>query len=408
MSSLLNKLTFTLRGGGCGSIQIIPNTDIVLKSDIQDIENFITRFDSFVQTIYTKAAVAANQLEAQEIMIARQWFIFEEESIYKLIKNAQKVMKSYNLIIDGILKLLKSCLIYIRTDQFKCLFILRTTVQQYFDFIISDKLLALIQKNDERLGVIVKIIKILYKKINIIISQKNNPLIIHNQKNIILNFKEYFQNTIKIIKIKRLSLRKQDLQLVQLEQKKINEFKIFQQLRYIMRLLESILLQTIQDINDQRNEPDESIMFQQEIELIKEELQNLDLADKQFSFANKFKQKLLAFPNATLNKNSFLKDAQCMLKLIEKTEKQVSELETLLLKKDNLIQYFQSLLNNLNFYYEKQIQELQKYFNELLQSFKTILMLQYEIESVSLPEKLIEIKQQYCISFHINLYKNKD
>ncbi|CAD8080537.1 unnamed protein product [Paramecium primaurelia] len=163
-----------------------------------------------------------------------------------------------------------------------------------------------------------------------------------------------------------------------------------------MRLLESILLQTIQDINDWRNEPDESIMFQQEIKLTKEELQNLNLADKQFSFANKFKQKLLAFPNATLNKNSFLKEAQCMLKLIEQTEKQVSEIETLLLKKDNLIQYFQSLLNNLNFYYEKQIQELQKYFNRLLQSFKTILMLQYKIESVSLPEKLIEIKQQYC------------
>ncbi|CAD8102606.1 unnamed protein product [Paramecium primaurelia] len=127
MSGRLNKITSSLRGGGCGSIKTIPYTDIVIKSDIQDIENFITRFDYFVQTIYSKAAVAANQSEAQEIMIAIQWFIFQEENIYKLIKNSQKVLKSYNLLIDGILKLLKSCLIYVRTDSFKCLFILRTT-----------------------------------------------------------------------------------------------------------------------------------------------------------------------------------------------------------------------------------------------------------------------------------------
>ncbi|CAD8192461.1 unnamed protein product [Paramecium pentaurelia] len=60
MLSLLNKLESRLRGGGCGSIKTIPNIDIVIKSDIYDIENYITRFDSFVQTIYTKAALAAN------------------------------------------------------------------------------------------------------------------------------------------------------------------------------------------------------------------------------------------------------------------------------------------------------------------------------------------------------------
>ncbi|CAD8092496.1 unnamed protein product [Paramecium primaurelia] len=102
MSDLLNKITSPLRGGGFGSIKIIPNTDEVQKPYIQEIENFITRFDSFVQTIQTKAA----------------------ENIYKLIKNSSKVLKSYNLILDGILKLLKSCLFYIRTDSFKLLFIL--------------------------------------------------------------------------------------------------------------------------------------------------------------------------------------------------------------------------------------------------------------------------------------------
>ncbi|CAD8098007.1 unnamed protein product [Paramecium primaurelia] len=127
MSGLFNKVASSLRGGGCGSIKIIPNSEVDFKADIYDIENFITRFDSVVQIIHTKVDDAANQSEAQEIMIAIQWFIFLEENIYKLIKNAQKVMKSYNLIIDGILKLLKSCLIYVRTDSFKCLFILRTT-----------------------------------------------------------------------------------------------------------------------------------------------------------------------------------------------------------------------------------------------------------------------------------------
>ncbi|CAD8102608.1 unnamed protein product [Paramecium primaurelia] len=195
----------------------------------------------------------------------------------------------------------------------------------------------------------------------------------------------------------RLSQRKDDFEIDQLEQKKMNELEIFSKLRYIMRLLEQILSSKIQDINDQRNEPDESIMFQQEIELILKELQNLNLTDKQFSFASKFKQKLLALPNATLNQKSFLKEAQFMLKLIQQTEKSIQELEILLINKDNVIKYFQMLLNNLNYYYEHQIQELQKDFYELLLSFKTILMLQYEIEFVSLPEKLKEIKQQqFC------------
>ncbi|CAD8092133.1 unnamed protein product [Paramecium primaurelia] len=83
-----------------------------------------------------------------------------------------------------------------------------------------------------------------------------------------------------------------------------------------------------------------------------------------------------------------------MLKLIEQTEKQIPELEILLHKQDNLIRQFYTFLDNLNFYYEYQIQELQKSFDELLLSFKTILMLQYEIESFSLPDKLTEIKQQ--------------
>lgn len=48
MSGLFNKVASSLRGGGCGSIKIIPNSEVDFKADIYDIENFITRFDSVV------------------------------------------------------------------------------------------------------------------------------------------------------------------------------------------------------------------------------------------------------------------------------------------------------------------------------------------------------------------------
>ncbi|CAK64893.1 unnamed protein product (macronuclear) [Paramecium tetraurelia] len=123
----MHQAKSTLRGGGCGSFSVIPQKTEHIKSDSYDIQNFIAKFDSYVKIIQTKAAVAANQSESQEIMIAIQWFNFQEEIIYKLSKNAQSVVKSYDLIIEGIRKLLKSCLIYIRTDSFKCLYILQTT-----------------------------------------------------------------------------------------------------------------------------------------------------------------------------------------------------------------------------------------------------------------------------------------
>ncbi|CAK70857.1 unnamed protein product (macronuclear) [Paramecium tetraurelia] len=692
MSGLLDKVTSTLRGGGCGSTKTIPYTDVDLKSDIYDTDIFITRFDSIVQIISSKATVAANQSEAQEIMIAIQWFIFQEENIYKLIKNEEKVMKSYNLIIDGIQKLLKSCLIYIRTDSFKSLFILRISaslskvifsfhmrkaqrfinwdtqnqildicdqlrqemsiekndliqiqlelylsltqtsfqmapnngkeredilhgclegiinsifdmkpsvdlfkslykgavllyddytvqknrkqyesyfqidilqweiinnlkndsqnleeillhmnkihenlvknqsnwknhflwiqmigkiityhplitkkklnqltspfnfqaksnfmwkeyqnkgflmqlnhsndqalvllnqfknkelsqidkliledtfiewenlmllkdflvnqktdniyftfgsylklklgsiepqkdeqktickIQQFLDFIISNKLLALIQENYERLGIIVKdflnfIKQNMYFDAKIEQAKHNSQL-----KKINLNFKEFFQNALKIIKIIRLSKRKQNFQLEQFDQKKNNEFQIFQQIKYILRLLEQILSQAIQDLNSKKNEPNESKVMQQQLEEIQKQLQNLNLTEENFSFLNKFQQKLIALISATPNLRSFLKEAQCMLKLIEQTVKQVSELEILLLQKKSLIQYFQCLLNNLNSYYEHQIQELQNQFNELNLRLQTFLILQYEIDTVSSPEQLKEIQKKY-------------
>ncbi|CAD8117148.1 unnamed protein product [Paramecium primaurelia] len=127
MLALVNTITSSLRGGGCGSFKMNPRTYGNLQSDIQDIQIFITKFNSFVEIICAKADVAINSIESQEIMIAIQWFIFQEENIYKLNQNPQNIMKSYNLIVEGIRKLLKSCLIYIRTDSFKCLHILQIT-----------------------------------------------------------------------------------------------------------------------------------------------------------------------------------------------------------------------------------------------------------------------------------------
>ncbi|CAD8117386.1 unnamed protein product [Paramecium primaurelia] len=129
--ALMNKRTSSLRGGGCGTFRMFPRTQENLKSDISDIENFINKFNHFVEIIFTKAAVAINSIQSQEIMIAIQWFVFQEEIIYKLNKNPLNIIKSYNLIVEGIKKLLQSCLIYIRTDSFKCLYILQLTTYLY-------------------------------------------------------------------------------------------------------------------------------------------------------------------------------------------------------------------------------------------------------------------------------------
>ncbi|CAD8210102.1 unnamed protein product [Paramecium pentaurelia] len=124
MLASINKKSSSLRGGGCGTFRMILRTQANLKSDIQDIENFMTKFDSFVEIICFKAAVV-NYLESQEITLAIQWLIFQEENIYLLNKNVQYIINSYNLIVEGIRKLLKRCLIQIRTNQFKCLHILQ-------------------------------------------------------------------------------------------------------------------------------------------------------------------------------------------------------------------------------------------------------------------------------------------
>ncbi|CAK92961.1 unnamed protein product, partial (macronuclear) [Paramecium tetraurelia] len=127
MLSQTSQTEFILRGGGCGSWKTSPLETSFLKSDNQELYNFFNKFNFYVEKICTKAIVAADQLESQEIMIALQWFIFQEESIYKLNKNAQGVVKSYDLILEGVRRLLKSCLFYIKTDSFKCLYILQTT-----------------------------------------------------------------------------------------------------------------------------------------------------------------------------------------------------------------------------------------------------------------------------------------
>ncbi|CAD8198799.1 unnamed protein product [Paramecium octaurelia] len=123
ISNVLKIIHFA--GGGCVLVNQLKSG--ISQSDNQDLYNFFNKFYFYVEKICTKAVVAADSSESQEIMIALQWFIFQEENIYNLNKNAQSVVKSYDLILKGIKKLLKSCLICIRTDSFKCLYILQIT-----------------------------------------------------------------------------------------------------------------------------------------------------------------------------------------------------------------------------------------------------------------------------------------
>ncbi|CAD8099983.1 unnamed protein product [Paramecium sonneborni] len=118
---------FSLRGGGCAvskSNAIQSSNQITNHTDVYD---FFSQFNQYVNIICSKASIAANQSESDEIMIAIQWFSFQDEKIYFLNKSPQSVQKSYDLILDGIRNLLKSCLIYLKTDTFKCLYILQIT-----------------------------------------------------------------------------------------------------------------------------------------------------------------------------------------------------------------------------------------------------------------------------------------
>ncbi|CAD8198450.1 unnamed protein product [Paramecium pentaurelia] len=695
MLALMNKTTSSLRGGGCGTFRMFPRTQENLKSDILDIENFINKFNHFVEIIFTKAAVAINSIESQEIMIAIQWFVFQEEIIYKLNKNPLNIIKSYNLIVEGIKKLLQSCLIYIRTDSFKCLYILQITAalsKVIFSFHImnSDRIMNFnlqkqfleisddlkqqmeIEKNDliqiqmevylfltktsfeiapnnnqERIDILKRFVNGIFESLNglkpnaelleslylaasqihkiytiqknrkqyevyfqidmlqweiiscfrnekflflkkvilqiqeiyeelvkksnnwknhflwiqmigkilifnplitkkrlneltnsndfvvnlrqiwkeyqnkglliqlnhtndqavILLSQIQNNKIIEldrqmledsfrgwkdflilkqhligqlnekipytinsylrckfdllrqdpqkNEKNlniermkmllsfiiptslinlikqnieklgevikvqksfrkneqahksllkstvnsqlkrIICNLSDYLQNTQKILKIFQLNQKKNYCQTDQLQENDKLEFNNLFQLKYLLKLLEEILLQAVQEIRNKRNPfcnqdgiTDEIKILQQQKELIQEKLKNLNLKDNQFSFVNELQQKLLTLLIATLDYKSFLKKAHSILKLVEDSKKQIQTLEILLLQKNNFIQCFQSLLNQI--YFEED-QKIQKDFQESILSFKTILISQYEIESV---EEFGEIKQQ--------------
>ncbi|CAD8215457.1 unnamed protein product [Paramecium octaurelia] len=105
----------------------IRNNQKSKNQTIQIITISLRNSNFYVEIICTKAVVAADQSENQQIMNALQWFCFQEENIYNLNKNAESVVKSYDQILEGIRKLLKSCLIYIRTDSFKFLYIIQTT-----------------------------------------------------------------------------------------------------------------------------------------------------------------------------------------------------------------------------------------------------------------------------------------
>ncbi|CAD8153742.1 unnamed protein product [Paramecium pentaurelia] len=126
-------------------------------------------------------------------------------------------------------------------------------------------------------------------------------------------------NILKILKLNQINQCRSE----QFKQEILFEYNILQQLKYLMRLLEQMLLKTIQEINDQRNrfskencETDEIKMLQQQKELIQAELKNLNLKDNQFSFVNEFQEKLHTLPIATLNQKNFLKKLKAFQNLL--------------------------------------------------------------------------------------------
>ncbi|CAD8129994.1 unnamed protein product [Paramecium sonneborni] len=663
MAELMEKTKFLLRGGGCitsnqiRSQQQITNT--TKKEEDQEIDIFISRFNFYVKQIFTKAAVAMNEQESQDIMIAIQWFIFQEENIYKLNKNAGKVMKSYDLILDGIRKLLKSCLIYIRTDQFKqiyemlfkkgisgyyggikiingnrvqiqmeiFLFLTRTSfeiapnnraeqeeivkgclngiitsitqmkpsaklleslfqgvcllykmysvqnnrklyevyfqidmlqweiisyfqnsiqknldeilfqiqeihknlvlnsnnwvyhflwiqligkiliynplltkpklndlvsrynfgansrqiwkefqnkgliiqmnhskdqsviqlhqfknkqllqidsiiledsfkgwepfillkdflqneqnthftfrsyvqnklkviniepqkneniivigqIQQFFDFIISNKLLNVIKERYEKLAVVNETSRNLMEN-----NTKFNERILQAVQNqqinrMILNLKDYIQKTQIIFKLIGLYYRKQNFQ--QFKQEKIFEFNNLQQLKYLMKVLESILQSQIKGFKDKSNhqqsqlETDERVLIQNELKNLK--LKNLWLDN----LKNQFSDLLAA---VSPDQKNFFKVASTLIQLITNSQKQLEKIEiTQLQENNNIIEFFQNQLNNLQKEYEDMNQELINENNKIKLFIKQIFQIKQEIDAFQKPENLKEIQ----------------
>ncbi|CAD8044981.1 unnamed protein product [Paramecium primaurelia] len=138
MLNQINYSTFILRGGGCG----MTKTNFAMQSQnnsIQtDVYDFFLSFNNYIYII------ESNEQASSEIMIAIRWFIFQEENIYKINKNVQSVKKSSDLVLDGIRRLLISCQTYIRSDFFKCLYILQIKTS------LSKVIFSFHLMNDER------------------------------------------------------------------------------------------------------------------------------------------------------------------------------------------------------------------------------------------------------------------
>ncbi|CAD8116746.1 unnamed protein product [Paramecium primaurelia] len=273
-------------------------------------------------------------------------------------------------------------------------------MKMLLSFIIPTKLINLIKQNNENLREVIQVQKQFREN-----EQVNKRLLqstIDSQlKKIICNQNEYSQNTQKILKIFQLNQNNKYYQTEQLQQADKLEFNILFQLKYLMKLLEEILLQAIQEIKNQRNQfckqdsiNDEIIILQQQKELIQEQLKNLNLKDNQFSFVNKLQQQLLDLLIATLDQKSFLKKAERILRLIEDSKNQILRLEIMSLKKCKYNECFQSLLNHQYFEQDHMVEKFKKMSMNLFQ---------YELESVY---EFGEIQQQISnmLSFYF-LYK---
>ncbi|CAK84033.1 unnamed protein product, partial (macronuclear) [Paramecium tetraurelia] len=250
-------------------------------------------------------------------------------------------------------------------------------IQRFLGFLISNKLLNLTKQNDENLEEVIKISRNFTKG-----KQYNESttlkISLQQIKKIIQKLKDYFYNIQDVIKIMRLN---------QSNQKKSNEKHNFEKLDKFQRVEEILKLYVIQDQRNQsqnQNVIDDNDIIQEQSKSILEELKNIDFKEYKFSF--------LDLPITPQNRSKIRRKAE---KLIGIYQKEIQRLETDLIQ-NNLLQYFQNLVNNLYLFYESKCNELQEKCSYINLHLKEIMIIMYQIETVPKILSLKTIKQSFA------------
>ncbi|CAK86043.1 unnamed protein product (macronuclear) [Paramecium tetraurelia] len=250
-------------------------------------------------------------------------------------------------------------------------------LKRYLGLQISNKLLTLMQQNDEKLEEVIKIYRNLKQD-----KQYDDSLIIkvsHQQiTKIIQKLEQYFENIQDIIKIMRLNQNKQ---------KEIGQITNFQKLNDLLRLQVDLELYLILfDRNQTQNikgKVANNELFDL-ITLITDELKNKDFQEYNFSSFD-----LSAIQQ---NRNKILKEVE---KLVGIYEMEIYKLIT-----NQLLQSSQNLVNYLQSEYESRCDELQKQFSKLNFHLQGIMVIKYQMKTVTQICQLEKIKQVF-IDMHL-------